>query len=144
MGPFVAREVPIGNKREVSNHRRKTLFTHRGSVQSDLIRKKFTSSIAGMVFTASPRRRLGDAKASRRLPNGGVLPATPFLRMASPCAERRRQGVGWTPRRPPKSKAGPRGGKKQARSRPLSVRRGKSRHLARGKGEGSARAGRER
>jgi len=47
MGPFVAREVPIGNKREVSNHRRKTLFAHRGSVQADLIRKKFTSSIAG-------------------------------------------------------------------------------------------------
>ncbi|PUZ61154.1 hypothetical protein GQ55_4G251100 [Panicum hallii var. hallii] len=39
---------------------------------------------------ASPSR-------SRRVPNRGVSPATPFLPMASPRAESRRQGVGRTP-----------------------------------------------
>ena len=93
------------------------------------------------------RRRLGDAKASRRLPNGGVLPATPFLRMASPCAERRRQGVGWTPRRPPKSKAGPRGEKSKRAAGPLAragekagiLRAGRVRDLRAREGRGRAR-----
>ena len=50
-------------------------------------------NFSSMVFMALPRRRQGDAKASKRAPNRGVPPATTFRSMASPRAGRRRQGV---------------------------------------------------
>ena len=93
-----------------------------------------------MVFTASPRRRQGVQLTSQwRRPARHAVPAY-GVALRGKASPRRRVDAKATSQVQGRSARG----EKQARSRPLSARRGKSRHLARGKGEGSARAGRER
>ena len=87
--------------------------------------------IFSMVFTASPRRRQGvQATSQWRRPARHAVPAY-GVALRGKASPRRRVDAKATSQ----VQGGSARGKKQARSRPLSARRGKSRHLARGKGE---------